>query len=239
MNSPAGREMPPDLESTELEIQIGDISVGGLLLRPPAATALYLFAHGAGAGMRHPFMEAASRALAERRIATLRYEFPYMAAGRRMPDRQSTLVDTVRAAGRAALDLAPELPLFAGGKSMGGRMTSAAAAEAPLVGVRGIAFYGFPLHRPGDESDVRADHLVDVPLPMLFLQGTRDRLAELERVRGVCDRLGSRATLQVVEGADHGFSVLKRSGRTDAGVQEEMADAVTRWMSLTAGPGIG
>ena len=239
MNAAAGREMPPDLEIPELEFQVGDVSVGGLLLRPPAATALYLFAHGAGAGMRHPFMEAASRSLAERRIATLRYEFPYMAAGRRMPDRQSTLVDTVRAAAQAALDLAPELPLFAGGKSMGGRMTSTAAAENPVPGIRGIAFYGFPLHRPGDESDARADHLVDVPLPMLFLQGTRDRLAELERVRRVCERLQDRATLHMVEGADHGFSVLKRSGRTDTGVQEEMADAVTRWIGLTAGPGNG
>ena len=239
MNAPAGHDQAPEFEITELEIQVGDMFVGGLLRRPPMTTAMYLFAHGAGAGMRHPFMEAASRALAERRIATLRYEFPYMAAGRRMPDRQSTLVDTVRAAARAALDLAPELPLFAGGKSMGGRMTSAAASEDPVSGIRGIAFYGFPLHRPGDESDARADHLVDIPLPMLFLQGTRDRLADLERVRGVCDRLGSRATLQVVEGADHGFSVLKRSGRTDAGVQEEMADAVTGWISLTTGPGNG
>ena len=234
MNASAGL-----LHTTKLEIQVGDTPVGGLLVRPPVATALFLFAHGAGAGMRHPFMEAASRALAERRIATLRYEFPYMAAGRRIPDRQGTLVDTVRAAAETAFELVPELPRFAGGKSMGGRMTSTAAAEAPLVGVRGIAFYGFPLHRPGDESDARADHLADVALPMLFLQGTRDRLAELDRVRGVCDRLRYRATLHVVEGTDHGFSVLKRSGRTDAGVQEEMADAVTRWMSLTTGPGNG
>lgn len=237
MNAPAGREMPPDPEITELEIQVGDTPVGGLLLRPPMATALYLFAHGAGAGMRHPFMEAASRALAERRIATLRYEFPYMAAGRPMPDRQGTLADTVRAAAATALQLAPELPLFAGGKSMGGRMTSTAAAEAPLFGVRGIVFYGFPLHRPGDESDARADHLADVSLPMLFLQGTRDRLAEIERVRYVCERLQDKATLHVVEGADHVFSVLKRSGRTEAGVQEETADAVAGWMRLTTGTG--
>jgi len=223
--------------TTEHEIQVGDTVVAGLLLRPPTATALYLFGHGAGAGMRHPFMEAASFALAARNIATLRYEFPYMAAGRRMPDRHGTLVDTVRAAATTALQLAPDLPLFAGGKSMGGRMTSTAAAGAPLVGARGIVFYGFPLHRPGDESDARADHLADVSLPMLFLQGTRDRLAEIERVRRVCERLGSRATLHEVEGADHGFSVLRRSGRTGAGVQEEMADAVAGWMGLTTGTG--
>jgi hypothetical protein len=235
-----------DLETTELEIPVGETgsgaatSVGALFLRPPAATALYLFAHGAGAGMRHPFMEAASHALAARRIATLRYEFPYMAAGRRMPDRRSTLVDTVRAAARTAADLAPDLPLLAGGKSMGGRMTSTAAADQTLAGVQGIVFHGFPLHRPGDESDARADHLSDVALPMLFLQGTRDRLAELERVRRVCSRLGPRATLHVVEGADHGFSVLKRSGRTDTDVQEEMADAVAGWVrQLTTGPGNG
>ena len=234
------------LQPTELEIPVADSTggttspVGALLLRPPAAAALYLFAHGAGAGMRHPFMEAASHALAARRIATLRYEFPYMTAGRRMPDRRGTLVETVRAAAGAAREIAPGLPLFAGGKSMGGRMTSTAAAEQTLAGVQGIVFHGFPLHRPGDDSDARADHLVNVTLPMLFLQGTRDRLAELDRVRRVCERLGPRATLHVVEGADHGFSVLKRSGRTDTGVQEEMADTVAGWIRrLTTGPGNG
>ena len=234
------------LQPTELEIQVADSTggttspVGALLLRPPVAATLYLFAHGAGAGMRHPFMEAASHALAARRIATLRYEFPYMTAGRRMPDRQGTLVETVRAAAGAAREIAPDLPLFAGGKSMGGRMTSTAAAEQTLAGVQGLVFHGFPLHRPGDESDARADHLADVALPMLFLQGTRDRLAELDRIRRVCERLGPRATLHVVEGADHGFSVLKRSGRTDFDVQEEMADAVAGWIRrLTTGPGNG
>ncbi len=234
------------LQATELEIPVGSppdgaaTSVGGLLLRPPAAAGLFLFAHGAGAGMRHPFMEAASHALAARRIATLRYEFPYMTAGRRMPDRGGTLVETVRTAARTAVEIVPDLPLFAGGKSMGGRMTSTAAAEQTLAGVQGIVFHGFPLHRPGDKSDARADHLADVALPMLFLQGTRDLLAELGRVRRVCERLGPRATLRVVEGADHGFSVLKRSGRTDFDVQEEMADAVAAWIRrLTTGPGNG
>lgn len=234
------------LQTTDLEIPVADSTggttspVGALLLRPPAAAALYLFAHGAGAGMRHPFMEAASHALAARRIATLRYEFPYMTAGRRMPDRRGTLVETVPTAARTAAEIAPGLPLFAGGKSMGGRMTSTAAAEQTLAGVQGLVFHGFPLHRPGDESDARADHLADVALPMLFLQGTRDRLAELDRIRRVCERLGPRATLHVVEGADHGFSVLKRSGRTDFDVQEEMADAVAGWIRrLTTGPGNG
>lgn len=239
MSGPADWQEASDSGLTDLEIPVGDTAVGGLLQRPRAAKALYLFGHGAGAGMRHPFLEAASNALAARGIATLRYEFPYMAAGRRMPDRQDALVDTVRAAAATALQLAPELPLFAGGKSMGGRMTSTAAAEAPLLGVRGIVFYGFPLHRPGDESDARADHLANVPVPLLFLQGTRDRLAELDRVRRVCERLQDRATLHVVEGADHGFSVLKRSGRTDADAQEEMADAVARWIGLTTDPGNG
>ncbi len=249
MSGPDGGIDPTEIETTELEIPVSKpaagtggtaTSVGALLLRPPAATALYLFAHGAGAGMRHPFMEAVSHTLAARRIATLRYEFPYMTAGRRMPDSRGTLVETVRAAARTAAELAPELPLFAGGKSMGGRMTSTAAAEQTLAGVQGIVFYGFPLHRPGDESDARAEHLADVALPMLFIQGTRDRLAELDRVRRVCERLGPPATLHVVEGADHGFSVLKRSGQTDSEVQEGMADAAAGWIrQLTTGPGNG
>jgi predicted alpha/beta-hydrolase family hydrolase len=249
VSGPDGGIDPTEIETTELEIPVGEpaagtggiaTSVGALLLRPPAATALYLFAHGAGAGMRHPFMEAVSHTLAARRIATLRYEFPYMTAGRRMPDRHGTLVETVRAAARSAAELAPDLPLFAGGKSMGGRMTSTAAAEQTLAGVQGIVFHGFPLHRPGDDSDARSDHLADVALPMLFLQGTRDRLAEPDRVRRVCERLEPRATLHVVEGADHGFSVLKRSGRTDSEVQEELADAVSGWIrQLTTSPGNG
>ena len=232
MNSPDG-----DIGAADVVIPVREASVGGLLLRPPGTWALYLFAHGAGAGMRHPFMEAAAQALAARGIATLRYEFPYMAAGRQRPDPRGTLIDTVRAAAAVALKLRPGVPLFVGGKSMGGRMTSTAAAEEPLAGVRGIVLYGFPLHRPGDESDARADHLLDVALPMLFLQGTRDRLAELDRVRHMCSTLGPRGTLRVIEGADHGFSVLKRSGRTEVEVQDEMADAVAGWMRWTTGPG--
>lgn len=187
--------------------------------------------------MHHPFMESAARDLAEREIATLRYEFPYMAAGRKLPDRQTTLIESVRAACLAARREVPDLPLFAGGKSMGGRMTSMALAERPVEEVLGLIFLGFPLHRPGDGSDSRADHLGEVKVPMLFVQGTRDRLAELERIERVCAHLGPRATLHVVEGADHGFAVLKRSGRTPTEVQSEVADAVAGWINgcLTAG----
>ena len=181
--------------------------------------------------MQHPFMESVARELADRRIATWRFEFPYMAAGRKRPDRAAVLVDSVRGAVRDAGVTAPDLPLFAGGKSLGGRMTSTAAAEAPLPGVQGIVFLGFPLHRPGDDSDARADHLSRVEVPMLFLQGTRDRLAEIDRIRRVCAALGPRSALHVVDGADHGFSVLKRSGRTDERVREELADAVAEWIT--------
>lgn len=207
-------------------------------LQPPDARALFLFAHGAGAGVHHPFMETAARDLADRDVATLRYPFPYMAEGRRRPDRQPVLIESVRAAHAAARRKAPDLPLFAGGKSMGGRMTSLAIAERPLPGVEGIIFLGFPLHRPGDESDARAEHLRRVDLPLLFVQGTRDRLARIERIERVCADLGSRATLHFVEGADHGFSILKRSGRTAEDVHGEIAAAVADWIDrrLTIGP---
>jgi predicted alpha/beta-hydrolase family hydrolase len=206
-----------------------------IFLCPPDARAILLFAHGAGAGMRHPFMESMARRLADRGIATWRYEFPYMAEGRKRPDRPAVLVDAVRRAAAESYDAAPELPRFAGGKSMGGRMTSTAAAESPLPSVRGLLFMGFPLHRPGEDSDARADHLAAVRLPMLFLQGTRDRLAEIDRIDRVCAGLGPRATLHVVEGADHGFSVLKRSGRSDSTIRDELADVVAEWIlgSLT------
>ena len=206
-----------------------------IFLRPPDARAILLFAHGAGAGMRHPFMESMACRFADRGIATWRYEFPYMAEGRKRPDRPAVLVDTVRRAAAESYDAAPELPRFAGGKSMGGRMTSTAAAERSLPSVRGLVFMGFPLHRPGEDSDARADHLEAVRLPMLFLQGTRDRLARIDRIDRVCTGLGPRATLHVVQGADHGFSVLKRSGRTDSAIRDELADVVAEWIfgSLT------
>jgi uncharacterized protein len=213
------------------EISVGDRigRVSGLLTRPDDARVLYVLAHGAGAGMRHRFMEAIAAALAERGIASLRYQFPYTEAGARRPDPPAVLEATVRAAVAAAGDVAPGLPLIAGGKSMGGRMTSGAAARGPLPGVAGLVFLGFPLHRPKQPSEDRAAHLSQVTLPMLFLQGTRDELADLGLITGVCARLGPLATLHVVEGADHGFDVLKRSGRTGEEVLEELADAVVAW----------
>ena len=203
--------------------------VAALLLRPAGARCLYVFAHGAGAGMQHRFMEAASARLAGHGIATLRYQFPYMEAGSRRPDSRATLLAAVRAAVRAAAAAAPDLPLLAGGKSMGGRMTSQAAAEAPLSGVRGLVFFGFPLHPAGRPSTERADHLGNVRLPMLFLQGDRDKLAEIDLLRPVCAGLGERATLHVVPEADHSFHVPKRSGRSDDEVLAELARIVAEW----------
>ncbi len=200
--------------------------VSGLLQRPDDARALYVLAHGAGAGMTHAFMTAIADRLAARGIATFRFQFPYTEAGRKRPDHRKTLVPTIRAAVARAQDLAPDLPVIAGGKSMGGRMTSIAAAEAPLPGVRALAFLGFPLHAPGKPGTERAAHLPDVTVPMLFLQGTRDKLAELELITPVCKDLGDAAILHVVDGADHGFHVLVRSGRTDDEVLDELADAV-------------
>ena len=207
---------------------VGDVSA--ILLRPVDARALYVLAHGAGAGMRHRFMESIAQALASRDIATLRYQFPYVEAGARRPDPPAVLEATVRAAVARARELAPDLPLVAGGKSMGGRMTSNAAARRPLEGVRGLVFLGFPLHPAKRPATARADHLAQVQVPMLFLQGTRDDLADLELITGVCRGLAERATLHVAEGADHGFSVLKRSGRTDAEVMDELAATITDWV---------
>jgi uncharacterized protein len=207
----------------------GKGAVSGLLLRPAAARWLLVFGHGAGAGMRHPFMAEMSRALAEVRIATLRYQFPYLEAGRRRPDPRATLLATVRAAIAAGGAAAPDLPLLAGGKSMGGRMTSLAAAEAPLAAVRGLVFFGFPLHPAGRPSGERGEHLARVELPLLLLQGERDRLAELALLRPLCAALGARATLQIVPDADHGFHVPKRAGRSDAQVIAGLADRVAGW----------
>ena len=187
--------------------------VSGLLLKPAKATCLYVLGHGAGAGMTHPFMTSIAKTLAGVGVATFRYQFPYMEAGGRRPDFRPILLATVRSAIHAAQDLAGDLPIIAGGKSMGGRMTSLAAAEELLPGVTGLAFLGFPLHPGGSPSKDRADHLSDVSVPMLFLQGTRDKLADLELLRPICARLAGRATLHVVEGADHSFHMLKRSGR--------------------------
>ena len=203
--------------------------VSALLLRPAGARWLLVFAHGAGAGMRHRFMAEMSARLAEVGTATFRYHFPYMQAGRRRPDSRATLLATVRAAVAAASEMAPDLPLLAGGKSMGGRMTSLAAAEAPLAGVRGVVFFGFPLHAAGRPSIDRGDHLAAVAVPMLFLQGERDQLADLTRLRPICARLAERATLHVVPTADHSFHVLKRCGRSDDEVLAELAATVAAW----------
>jgi predicted alpha/beta-hydrolase family hydrolase len=215
-----------------LEIPVGDTvsKVSGLLLRPPDAWAAYVLAHGAGAGMRHRFMESIAGALATRGIATLRYQFPYVEAGSRRPDPPGVLQATVRAAVAVAWEVASGLPLFAGGKSLGGRMTSNAMARRPIDGVRGLVFLGFPLHPAGQPGVTRAEHLDRVDAPMLFLQGTRDALADLDLMRSVCTRLGSRATLHVVDGADHSFAVLKRSGRSDADVMDELAASTTDWL---------
>ena len=221
----------------DLEIDLGGSlgSVPGILLRPPDAWLLYVLAHGAGAGMRHRFMDAIALALAARRIATLRYEFPYMAGGARRPDPPPVLQATVRAAAAAAADLAPDLPRVAGGKSLGGRMTSGAQARDPLPGVRALVFLGFPLHPPKQPGVSRAEHLGGVHVPMLFLQGTRDDLADLTLVTGVCRDLGPRATLHVVDGANHAFEVLKRSGRTNEEVREELIRTTEEWCrALTA-----
>jgi len=198
---------------------------------------MFLFAHGAGAGMRHPFMEAVARRLAEREVATFRYQFPYMEKGSGRPDPPAVLLATVRATAASAGDLSGDLPLIAGGKSMGGRMTSQAAAEGMLPALRGLCFLGFPLHAAGRPSTERADHLRKVTSPMLFLQGTRDALADLERIRGVVHGLGGRARMHVLEGADHSFHVLKRSGRNDDEVLSELVDQIVSWeLSLPASP---
>src|SRR5882672_10537917 len=207
----------------------GGGEVSALLLRPAKARRLLVLAHGAGAGMCHPFMEKLAGELAGVGVATLRYQFPYMEGRRRVPDTPAVLVATVVAAVRAAAEAAPGLPLLAGGKSMGGRMTSQAAAQHPLDGVRGLVFFGFPLHPPNRPGTKRAEHLAKVTAPMLFLQGTRDTLADLKLLRPICAQLGSRGTLHVIETADHSFHVLKRSGRSDAEVFQELAETVASW----------
>ena len=206
----------------------------GLLLQPRDARALYVLAHGAGAGMRHAFMETMAQRLAARDIATLRYQFPYVEKGSRRIDPEPLLLDTVRAAVAMGRDEAGGVPLLAGGKSMGGRMTSRAAAAATLEGVAGLVFLGFPLHPAGQPGISRAEHLSKVALPLLFLQGTRDTLAELGLLRPVVDKLGARATLHVVEHADHMFHVLKKTGRTDEQVLDELADALAAWIGEIA-----
>jgi predicted alpha/beta-hydrolase family hydrolase len=207
-----------------------DVRVSGLLQTPANARACYVLAHGAGAGMTHPFLAAVAAELSRRGFATLRYQFPYMERGGKRPDRPAIAHATVRAAVDAARLSLPDLPVIAGGKSFGGRMTSQAQAKTPLPGVCGLAFLGFPLHPAGRPSQERAKHLFDVKIPMLFLQGTRDTLAQLDQLEPLCRELGSRATLKLFQDADHSFHVPARSGRKDAEVRREMLDALTSWI---------
>jgi len=208
--------------------------VSAILVRPPASRALYVFGHGAGAGMRHSFMEVAAASLADEGVASFRFNFPFTEAGRGGPNPEPVLLKTVRSAVAEARRLAPDLPLFAGGKSMGGRMTSKAAAAEPLPDVLGLAFFGFPLHAPGKISDERGAHLADVELPMLFLQGTRDKLADLGLLRPLLARIRPKPTLHVVEEADHGFHVPKRTGRTDDDVLRELCSTLASWSGKIA-----
>ena len=214
----------------EVGFSAGGARLDAVFLRPEGARLLYVLAHGAGAGMRHPFLVAIAEALAQEGVASFRYEFPYMQDRRKRPDPPAVLHEVVRAAVLAAREAAPDLPLIAGGKSFGGRMTTQAQADAPLPGVRGIALLGFPLHPAGAPSVKRADDLARVEVPLLFLQGTPDELADLGLLRPIVEKL-PRAELRIVEGADHSFHVLKRSGRTDADVLRELARAVAEWGS--------
>jgi predicted alpha/beta-hydrolase family hydrolase len=204
--------------------------VSALFQLPPAATACYVFAHGAGAGMEHPSMSAVATELAARGIATLRFQFPYMEFRKGRPDPPPICHATVRAAVAEAARRAPTLLLFAGGRSFGGRMTSQAQAIEPLAGVKGLAFLGFPLHPAGKPSVERAEHLRDVKIPMLFLQGTRDELAKLELLQPVINKLGARATLKLLQDADHSFHVPARTGRKDPEVRAEILDALAAWI---------
>jgi predicted alpha/beta-hydrolase family hydrolase len=218
-----------DVQSVDVADDAG-IRVSGLLQAPPRARACYVLAHGAGAGMSHPFMAAVAAELAARGIASLRYQFPFMERRAKRPDPPPLAQMTVRAAVAAAARALPDLALIAGGKSFGGRMTSQAQAKAPLPGVRGLAFLGFPLHPANRPSQDRAAHLFDVHIPMLFLQGTRDALAVLDQIEPVCKKLGGRATLTLFENADHSFHVPARSGRSDAQIRGEMLDALASWI---------
>jgi predicted alpha/beta-hydrolase family hydrolase len=216
-------------------IELADAQrVSGLLIAPPGARACYVFAHGAGAGMAHPFMAQVAAGLAERGIASLRYQFPYMERRAKRPDPPALAQAAVRAAVAEAARRLPAFALVAGGKSFGGRMTSQAQSVAPLPGVRGLAFLGFPLHPAGKPSQERAKHLFDVRVPMLFLQGSRDALADLALLRPVVERLGERASLRVFDDADHSFHVPARSGRRDADVRRDLLDALAAWILTVA-----
>jgi uncharacterized protein len=218
------------MDSARVTFAGGEDQLSGLLLAPPAARAMYVLAHGAGAGMAHPFLGAITAGLAERGVATLRYQFPYMETKKRRPDPPAIAEAAVAAAAAEAARLLPGIPLFAGGKSFGGRMTSQATAHGLLPGMRGLAFLGFPLHPPGKPSDTRAEHLAAVEIPMLFLQGTRDDFAELSLLEPVVEGLGSLATLHLFPDADHSFHVPARSGRKDGDIRAELLDTLVAWI---------
>lgn len=219
------------IEALKLIIPVGSENVSGLLLRPEGAKALYLFAHGAGAGMTHKAMESNAQGLAARGIATLRFQFLYMEKGSKRPDPPRLAHAAVRAATAEAVKLAPDLPLFAGGRSFGGRMTSQTQADDPLPGVRGLAFLGFPLHPAGKPGIERAEHLSRIEVPMLFVSGDRDPLAEPDLLKPVVGGLGKRATLHLVHDADHSFKVAAKSGRTPAEAEADALDAIANWIT--------
>jgi len=216
-----------------ISIRIGDAETSGLWLAPSGAKAVFVFAHGAGAGMAHKSMAAIADGLAERGVATLRFNFLYLERGSKRPDAPALAHQAVRAAAAKAYELAPTLPLYAGGKSFGGRMTSQAQAIEALPHVKGLVFFGFPLHPAGKPSDERAKHLDDVNIPMLFLQGAHDALATVDLLKPVVKRLGKRATLELYEYADHSFHVPAKSGRKDAEVLAEILDAAAAWIKKT------
>ena len=227
--------MPSDnAETLTIDLEDGR-TVSGLLQIPQRPLACLAIAHGAGAGMTHPFLSALAAGLAERRIATLRYQFPYMERGSKRPDPPKLAQATVRAALAVTRRLVPRIPLFAGGKSFGGRMTSQAQAESPLPGVSGLVFLGFPLHPPGSPSDERGRHLFDVQVPMLFLQGTRDDFASTLLLRPLIERLGARATLELIADADHSFHVPARTGRSREKVFTGMLERLVAWMEIVSG----
>ena len=222
----------PSSEARPLTFRVGESeSVSALLDAPAGARACYVFAHGAGAGMNHSFMSAFVAGLAARGVATLRYQFPYMEKGSKRPDVPALAHATVRAAVAEAARQCPGLPLYAGGKSFGGRMTSQAQAKEPLRGVNGLVFVGFPLHPAGQPGVDRADHLAKVAVPMLFLQGTRDELAELSLIRATAEKLSTLATIELFDDADHSFHVRAKSGGNDAQVREAMLDAIVAWFA--------
>jgi predicted alpha/beta-hydrolase family hydrolase len=232
MNRNAKRSGQAAGEAQPVTITVdGAQHVSGLLQAPPVARACCVLAHGAGAGMTHPFLAEVAKGLAERGLATLRYQFPYMEQGSKRPDPPKLAQATVRAAVLEAARLLPGLPLFAGGKSFGGRMSSQAQSAAPLPGVYGLTFLGFPLHPPGKPSNERAEHLFDVRIPMLFLQGDKDEFANLELLRPLTEQLGARATLKLFPEANHSFHVPARSGRKDSEVRNEMLDVIADWIA--------